>query len=154
MDKIERMFFVLKGRKATVEELNDLRRLKDTIRPADNDALWPIVIQFRSQLTDTAVLQRKIEQTADEAVKTIYDAVTQAVKATKEAALAEQHMKLKRDDDEFTLPTISTALIVVGLLGWGLFELYAWGRADAIEMVRVYDPQLAARIFDAPECGP
>ena len=154
MDKIERMFFGIKGRKATVEELNDLRRLKDTIRPADNDALWPIVIQFRSQLTETAVLQRKIEQTADEAVKTIEDAVTQAVKANKDAALAAQRMKIESDEEEFTLPTIATALFVLGLLGWGLFGLYAWGRDDAIEMVRVYDPQLAARVFDVPECGP
>ena len=153
MDNLERMFSELTGRKATPKELGELRRIQKTMRLSDTDAVWYIVILFQSQVTSIAALAGRIEQATERYQKATQQASAQAEKIMEGARSAALHAKVDPDVEPVSTWQVARSLLGVCLVVLGGYALYDWGRNDAIDQARVYSPQVAARIFDVPECG-
>ena len=153
MDNFERTFSELAGRKATPRELDDLRRIKNMLRLSDHDALWPILILLESQVTSNALIASRIEQAAERYQKTIEQTGAQAEELI-ERTRAAGHARVDSDAEPVKALQVAGFVLFLALVGWGLFSIYDWGRDNAIDKVRAYNPQVASRVFAPLECGP
>ena len=79
-------FETLLGRELTAEEKDRLRRIKDTLQIADNDALWDVIVAMEYQRTYYTELPEKISSAATE----IFNGLSQA--AEKEVSLAQSRL--------------------------------------------------------------
>ena len=153
MDKFERRFNELTGRKANPKELEALRRIKDTMRLSDNDAVWWLIIFFQSLFTSFASTASRIEKATERIEKAIEQTSAKADKLMEGERSAGRPARVDPDVKPVSNFQVAALLLFVFVFVGGALALYGWGRESAIGQVRGYNPQVAARIFDVVECG-
>lgn len=79
-------FETLLGRELSAEEKDRLRRIKDTLQIADNDALWDVIVAMEYQRTYYEELPERISKKTME----IFDGLSQAVE--QEVTLAQSRL--------------------------------------------------------------
>jgi len=104
----------LLGRELAAEEKNRLRRIKDTLQIADNDALWDIIIALEYQRKYYDELPEKISSAAAE----IFNGLSQA--AEKEAVIAQSRLAESVVEQA---KKMSLKMHVQSWLLWGIFAL-------------------------------
>ncbi|WP_291447886.1 hypothetical protein [Desulfovibrio sp.] len=107
-------FETLLGRELTVEEKDRLRRIKDTLQIADNDALWDVIIALEYQRKYYDELPEKISSAAAE----ILNGLSQA--AEKEIALAQGRLAESVVEQA---KKMSLKMHVQSWIQWGVFAL-------------------------------
>ena len=142
MGNLERMFSELTGRKATPDELDELRRIRDTMRLSEKDAVWYIVILFQSQVPPIAALAGRIEQATELYQKAIQQASAQAEKIMEGARSAALHAKIDPDVEPVSTWRVARSLLGVCSVAWGAYALYDWGNSDAIDQLGSTAPRL------------
>ena len=152
MDNLDHKFGELTGRKATPKELELLRRTKDTLHLSDNDALWPILILFQSQVTSIATTANQMEQTAERYQNAIQDAGTKVEKIMKGAQSASRRVRTDKDaGDSKDFRMVPRIVFLILLLFSGIWS-YGKGEENAILKVCEYSIHLAANLFDGSDC--
>lgn len=69
--KLEQSFARLLGRQPTERERDRLRRIKEELGIADNDALWSVLLALNYHTALYEAMPARIEQTAEHAVRTL-----------------------------------------------------------------------------------
>ena len=110
----------LLGRPLSVEEKERLRRIKDILHIADNDALWDILTAMEYQRKYYEELPEKITQAAAEIFKEL------SVAAEKEVALAQSRLaeSVVKQAEKLSLKTHIGSWLAWGGLAFFLLLLY------------------------------
>ena len=69
--KLEQSFARLLGRQPTEHERDRLRRIKDELGIADNDALWSVLLALNYHTALYEAMPARIEQAAEDAVRKV-----------------------------------------------------------------------------------
>ena len=150
MTELERMFRDLAGRDATAKEIERLRRIKDTMRLNDNDAVWWVIILTFSQIASVRNVVRQIERGAERYANVIENAGAKTAEILNEAR--SELRATAGAPGEYKIPgaQIGTFLVVIFIIvaiSYGAFQL---GHFVAVNKVRGFGSEIATRIFDAP----
>lgn len=107
-------FETLLGHELTAEEKDRLRRIKDTLQIADNDALWDVIIALEYQRKYYDELPEKISSVVAE----IFNGLSQA--AEKEVALAQARLAESVVEQA---KKMSLKIHIQSWIRWGVFAL-------------------------------
>lgn len=113
-------FETLLGRELSGEEKDRLRRIKDTLQIADNDALWDVIIALEYQRSYYTELPEKISSAAAE----IFNGLSQA--AEKEVSLAQSRLaeSVVEQAKKMSMKTHVQTWILWGIFAFLLLLLY------------------------------